>query len=410
MKGPAVISRLLILLSIIALSVNGDVMMDDDAGDDADDHELTKNDTIEMISLNVSQYCFVDDNTIRINTTVLLNITDSSADVLLATLATDNTVIFTAPTNGSRCTDNDGHDKQLSITLYAIQMIIYSVTILAAIGNITLHLVVKDLHTVSGILVIILCVNVIIITVISMGTLTNTFVNNITVICVILVNLIFALLLVYQATKLTILCQFVYLMYHSYKLRYKQEENIKKRIFKYVIFIVGSSSVGYLLPVAIDLVVNGRIYSGMERYCLIDVEYTFLHVMLVYGEFAVFIVLQYITFAIGLTLYFLVANNCCMMKSTNFRVTMALIATVGINIVLLISLRKARIPFTILIPAVTIGTLAEQVILLVLFLSSNKVLLACRSACAKEMFMKKTARQSMMTVMTEQHSNMAEQV
>ena len=402
MKDP-VVSRLLILLSI-GLFVNGDVMMNDD-----DDHELTRNDTIEMISLNVSQYCFVDDNTIRINTTVLLNITDSSADVLLATLATDNTVIFTAPTNGSRCTD-DSHDNKLSTTLYAIQMIIYSVTVLVAIGNITLHLVVKDLHTVSGILIILLCCSVIIITIISMGTLTNTFVNNITVVCIILFNSILAMLYIYQATKLTILFQFAYLMYHSYKLKYKQEENIKKRVFKYIIFIVGLSSVGYLLPVVIDLIVNGSLYSEMERYCFIDDDLTFLHVMLVYGEFTVFIVLQYVTFAIGLTLYFLVSNNCCMMKSTNFRVTMALVATVGINIALLISLRKARIPFDILIPAVTIGTLAEQVILLVLFLSSNKVLVACRSACAKDMLMKKAAPQSMMTDMTEQQSNMAEQV
>ena len=395
------ISRSLILLSVLfpALLVNGDVMMTDD--------ELMNNNTVEIISLNVSQYCFVDDNTIRINlnTTSLLNIIDTNEDVIMATLATDNTVIFTAPTNGSRCTDN----KELSATLYAIQMIIYSITLLAAIGNITLHLVVKDLHTVSGILIMILCISVIIVTFIAMGSLTNTFVNEITVICVALINSMFMVLFVYQATKLAILYQFVHLMYHSYKLKCKQEENIKKRVFKYIIFIVGSSIICYLLAVVIDTAINGRIYSGMERYCLIESEYTFIHVMLVYAEFSVFIVLQYVTFAIGLTLYFLATKNCCAMKSTNFRVTMALVATVGINVALLISLKKARIPFSILIPAVTTGTLAEQVILLALFLSSNKVLLACRNASAKDMQMKKATPQSM-TSMTEQESNMSEQV
>ena len=395
----------LLVLSVLfsALLVNGDVIM---SGHD----EMMGNDTVEIISLNISQYCFVDDNTIRIslNTTALLNIIDTREDVIMATPVANNTVIFTAPTNGSRCTD-DSHGNELSLTLYAIQMVIYSITVLAGIGNITLHLVVKDLHTVSGILITLLCIIVIIITFIAMGSLTNTFINDRTVICVVLMNSIFVMLFVYQATKLTILYQFVCLMYRSYKLKPKKEENIKKRVVKYIIFIVGSSSVCYLSSLGIDVAVNGRIYSGMERYCLIDSEQTFLHVMFLYIEFGVFIVLQYVTFAIGLTLYFLVTKNCCTMKSTNFRVTLAMVATVGINIVLLLTLKKASIPFSILILAVTGGTLAEQVILLALFLSSNKVLLACKSACAKDTQMKKAIPQSM-TNMIEQQSNMAEQV
>ena len=47
------------------------------------------NNTVKMISLNTSQYCYVDNDTIRIdlNTTTLLSIIDSSEGVLLATAA-----------------------------------------------------------------------------------------------------------------------------------------------------------------------------------------------------------------------------------------------------------------------------------------------------------------------------------
>ena len=346
--------------------------------------ELMNNDTVEMILLSTSQYCFVDDNTIRVdlNTTTLLSIVDSSEDVIMAKAVGNDSVIFTAPLNGSRCMD-DNENGQLSTTLYIIQMIIYSITILFSIGNITLHLVIKDLLTISGILVIILCISVIIATFIAMGSLTNIYVNNITVLCGILINLLHEMSFVYQATKLSVLYQFVYLMYQSYKLKRNLEENIKKSVLKYILFIIGSSTVCLLLALVIDVGANANIYSDMESYCRVEFDYTVLYLMVVYGEFIVFIILQCITFAVGLILYFLVTKKCCAMKSTNLRVTMALVATVGINIFLLIILTIAGVPQSILVVIVTSGTLIEQVILLALFLSSKKVLVACKTVCVK---------------------------
>ena len=104
----------------------------------------------------------------------------------------------------------------------------------------------------------------------------------------------------------------------------------------------------------------------------------------VFIEYAVFIILQYIIFAVGLTLYFLASKNCRAMKSTNFRVTMVLVATVGIHVVLLIILIITEVPYTILIPVVTSGNLAEQIILLIVFLSSKKVFLVCKIAWLKD--------------------------
>ena len=340
--------------------------------------DLISNETVEVILLNTLQFCFVDDNTIRVdlNTTATqLRIIDSSEDEIMAKAVGNDSVIFTAPLNGSRCMD-DNEDDQLSTTLYIIYMMIYSITILVAIANITLHLIVKDLRTISGMLVIILCSSMIIVISIAIGVFTNIYAKNFTVVCAILINCLYELVFVYQATKLSILYQFAYVMYQSYKLKSKKEENIKRGVLKYTTFIIGSSIVCSLLALVIDIEINGKIYSNKERYCFIGYEYDFLYMTVVYGELLVFIILQCITFAVGLTLYFLASKKCCAIKSINFRVTMVLVATVGINIILLIILTVAEAPNNILIPIVTSGTLAEQLILLALCLSSKKVL-AC---------------------------------
>ena len=218
--------------------------------------DLISNETVEMISLNKSQYCFEDDNTIRVdlNITILLSIIDSSEDVIMAKAVDNNSVIFTAPLNGSRCTDdNEDGLLQLSTTLYIIQMIIFSLTIIVAIANITLHFIVKDLRTLSGVLVIILCIAKIGSTLIAMGSLTNAYVDTIIVACAILINCLYELSFVNQATKLSILYQFTNAMYHSYKLKPNQEENIKKSALKYIMFIIGSSIICSLLALAIDI-------------------------------------------------------------------------------------------------------------------------------------------------------------
>ena len=376
MKDFTIIPRLLILLSVLFNAMSMDTM---ESGE-----ELMNNETVELMLLNTSQYCFVDENAIRVdlNATTLLSIIDSNEDVIMAKAVGNDSVIFIAPLNGSRCMD-DNEDGQLSTTLYIIQMIIYSITILVAIANITLHLVVKDLRTISGLLIIILCISLTGTITMAMGHLTVIYANNISVVCAILYNLLHALAIVNQATKLSILYQFTYVMYHSYKLKHKPEENIKKSVLKYIIFIIGSSIACFMLALAIDIGVNGRIYSDMERYCLIEYDYTFLYVTVVYVEYATFIILQYIIFAVGLALYFLVSKNCCAMKSTNFRVTMVLAATIGLHIILLIILIIAEVPFSILIPVVTSSSLVEQLILLIVFLSSKKVLLVCKTTWLK---------------------------
>lgn len=393
-----ILRSLIVLLSVSLAPVNGDFLVSD--------HGLMANDTAaEIIPLDASQYCFVDESTIRINLNItrVLNIINSSEDdMIMAVAVGDSTAIFIAPINGSRCSDNGSHDNKLSTTVYVIQMIIYSITLLVTIGNIGLHLLIKDLRTTSGKLIMLLSISVIIITFVAMSSLTNAYVNEVTVICVVLINIMFALLFVYQATKLIILYHFVHLMYQSYRLISEKEGNNRSKLFKYILFIVGSSTICYILPVVTDVAINGTVYGAGERYCL-NSEYTFTHMMLVYGELAIFVILEYMTFAVGLTLYFLVSKNCCAMKSMNFRVTMVLTATVGISVVLLLSLNKARVPVNILIPAVTSSILTEQIILLTLFMLSNKALSTCKSATG-------STRNTHTMRKTSQSANMVEQV
>ena len=356
------------------------------------------NNTVKMISLNTSQYCYVDDDTIRIdlNTTTLLSIIDSSEGVLLAMAVGNDTIIFIALLNGSRCMDCIDEDgRQLSTTVYIIQLIIFSITILVAIANTILHLVVKDLRTVSGMLVLLLCINVASFTLIAIGIDTNAYIDNVSVVSVVLINSSYELLFIYQATKLSILYHFAYLMYQSFKLKMIHEESVKKTALKYVIFIVGLSISCFLLALVIDIGVNGKVYGDKERFCRIRYEYTFLYVTVINGMIGIFIILHCIIFAVGLILYFLVSKKCCATKSTNFRVTMALVATVGINLVLLIILTIAvQVPESILIPAVSSGTLAEQLILLALLVSSSKVRLAFKTPGTKDSLQKRVTESS----------------
>ena len=378
--------RLLLLISLsvsFAVLVSGDFLKND--------YELMDNDTtVEMVSLDISQYCFVDENTIRINlnTTRLLNIINSSEDVIMATAVVNNNddaVIFIAPSNASSCTDNNNEDDKLymSTTLYVIQMIIHSTISLVAISNITLHLLIKDLHTITGILLMLLCTSVIIVYIVAMGNLTNAYTNRIVVLEIILENIIFFMLIVYQAIKLIILYHFAYLMYQSYKLISEKDENVKSKLFKYIMFIIGSSTICYLLPLLIDFAVNGRIYH--------DTETSPTYRLMLYIEFGIIVALEYLIFSIGLTMYFLVNKSCCEIKSTNLRVTMLLITTVGIATTL-IAFLKHRVPEEILIPAVTGSTLIDQIILLTMFLSSAKVIGRTASVCTNQMCAKKTTQ------------------
>ena len=336
-------------------------------------------DSVEIISLNESQYCFVNQNTIRVSdnfTSELQDIVNKTEHVIMST-TNNSTVIFIAPSNGSRCHSEEGNDT-VSLTAFIILMGIYSVTILVAIGNIILHLMIKDLQTLSGMLVMIMCSIVVLFTVFLIGVLNNNFFtggNEKPWVCVTLVSIVFYLILAYQAAKIVILFHFAHLMYKTYKMTENDPVNKVRLMVKYVVFVLVLTTSCFLLAILINFAISGDIYSKEGSFCFssdYNVE-SVLFPVIIFGEFAVLVVLEVVLLSTGLSLYFLVNKSCCELSTTKVQVVTALAATVGINITLVVVLYMAEVSYEVFNVSATNGTLMEQVILFIVFLSSKKV-------------------------------------
>ena len=107
-------------------------------------------------------------------------------------------------------------------------MIIFSAGIIAAIANIGIHLVFKELRTVSGILIIILCSTMSIgLAMHAIRTATVFYYQIITQVevCAVFIYFLVVDLITYEAIKTTILAHFVYTMYRSHKALGVQEND-----------------------------------------------------------------------------------------------------------------------------------------------------------------------------------------
>ena len=143
-------------------------------------------------------------------------------------------------------------------------MVIYSCTLLVAVGNIILHLMIKDLQTLPGVLVMMMCGSVILLTVFLIGTLVDYFVagaNEKPWICITLVSSVFYLLFVYQATKIVILFHFTHLMYKTSKMTESDPVNKIRLMAKYVTFVLVFPMLCFFLAMLIDFVISGNIYT-----------------------------------------------------------------------------------------------------------------------------------------------------
>ena len=192
----------LIVLAFLSMFVSGEVNVN---GDD-----------VEIISLKESQYCFVNQNAIRVSdnfTSELQNIINKTEHGIIITTI-NSTVIFIAPSNGSRCHSSDEDGNVISEGLFIILMVMFFITILEAIANITLHLVFKELRTMVGVLVMAMCSVIIVATIVPIISVIYSFINdgheNPTA-CVVLVSMFIYLILVKLALKLIIQFQFAYL-------------------------------------------------------------------------------------------------------------------------------------------------------------------------------------------------------
>ena len=343
---------------------------------------MIDDESIEVVYLNKSQYCFVDVNTIKVDSNKTIgNIINVTEEVIIA--ARDNdTIIMIAPVNGTWCIENKNEDDYFTIKLYIVQVIILVCIVIAAISNVILHLLYKDLRTVLGVLVMILCTSVTLAAVILIGKTTYRIIhgaNESIVLCVIFLYSLMLLLFIYQATKLTILYHFVSLMYQNYKMRLAQaDDDAKHCLVKYIPFILVSSILCSLSVAMTDYIINREIFNAKGRYCILQTaEFSGIYDTIFHGEMAVFTLLEIILFITGFLFYFLVSRTCFQKKSTNVKVTIALLTIVGINIIINVILGILECSMNIILPAVTSGTLLEQILLLALFSSSSKVHTNC---------------------------------
>ena len=147
-------------------------------------------------------------------------------------------------------------------------------------------------------------------------------------------------------------------------------------MIKFVIFALTLPMLCFLSAIIIDLIFTGKIYSNRDSLCIgrqFDLDDVSVVRVVTIAELALFVIIQLLEFLIRLTLYVLVNKSCCKTISTNFRIVVALAATVGVSFILLTILRGTEVSTNDSLPAISGGALIEQLFLFLLFVSSSKV-------------------------------------
>ena len=330
-------------------------------------------------------YCFVNECMIKITESDALFIVINNTGGWIT--ATNMTNLFTTFVNGStnNCSaDTGANSYQHDIVLYIIQVTVASVGVILGISNVSLHLIFKEMLTASGILIIILCISI------SIGFITSILRNTIvyylqvsipTAICTVLFDYSTMITIsIYEATKTMVLAHFVYSMYRSYKLL-GAPENGRSLLCKYITFISVASFLYVATVITYDVM---AIRNGFDGECVVifntsDSEDTIGFHAIYFVILLIYIFAQITLAVAGLILYFVTTKKCCATStSKDFRVSISLAAMVGLSIILFCILLFTHSPAAITYLITSTATVLEQLILFVLFLSSNKVI-CCKS-------------------------------
>ena len=373
------IMRILYAIFIIVMVFPGSLC--EECGSSVDEYYYNNSAMIPLES-----YCFVNECTIRIEeSTVLLKVINNIGGWIIATNTTNLfTVLINDSINNCPSGTDDGTDLyQLDTELFVIRNTIYSVSIIAAIANIGMHLIFKELRTVSGILIIILCISLLINLV--RGAIRTMLyyyqVNTPTEICAIAFDYLGIFCInIYQASRTAVLAHFAYTMWRTYKLL--SQENERSMLYKYIIFIVGASIVSSAIVITVDSVVSRNVFDAKDGQCIYffdtpnreGVQLSMSNVIY-FVILLTWLLMHIILIIIGLVLYFLATKQCCAAStSRNLRISTILMAIVDLNtiifIVNLVLNMSALTGNSIQVAAVGV----EQVALFILFGSSNKVM------------------------------------
>ena len=389
----AFILRIAYIICIIVMVSPGSLC--EECGTSMDDDKLSYYNDSVIIPLE--SYCFVNECTIRIEESiVLLNVINNTGDWVIATNATSLFMIFVNDSINNDCASNTTIDSiyaiynttaslyELNTGFYAIRMIMYCIAIIAVVTNVSMHLIFRELCTVSGILVIVLCISIgiaLLSGAIRIAGYYHQFHIPTEVCAIFTIYLAVVSINIYGTSKTAILVHFVHTMYRGYKLL-SGELNKRSLLCKYITFVFGASTVSSGIIITLDAIVYRIAFDAENGQC----NYIFntsddkeIHLSSLNTIFFVilpiWLLMQVALATVGLVLYFLTTKQCCAAStSRDIRVSFILIAVVDLNTIIFVVLLFTHISALISSAIMQAIVAVEQVALFMLFASSSKVI------------------------------------
>ena len=337
------------------------------------------NKNTSWIPLNET-YCLLNNCTIRIEeSNILLNIVNNTEELIIAANGTN---LFTLSADNDTVTSCSVPEDP-GIGFFIFITTVGFVIIISSSGNIVLHLVVKELRTIAGIIVIEICVTVIISGICQMLTALLQHVYRVNedteAVCAVAKYAITASTLFYTITKATYLLHFAYLMYRTFRpLPDSRLHENKKLLCIYGIFDVIAGTTATVLVIVTDLLYEKTAFNTYNGYCTasfrdLDDSVSNRVLLVIYSLFTV---LQVIFFILALTFYCLATKQLQayrMARPSGIRVSVTLISAIALGALLLVVLLLAGVRGESSIMSAGITVLVEQTVLLIVFLTSKKV-------------------------------------
>ena len=371
--------------------------MHNDCNTSMDHNSIYHNNDLTHRSVNITviaeSFCLLNTCTVMIEELNLtLSVISSTGFRITATNSTNLFVIITNESDIKNCSSNttgSGSLQQPNVWPLFSQIASFCVVIIFAVANITIHFIYKELRTVSGILIMILCAIISIISCVNIIDITLTFYHQISIQTEVRATIFCYFQLfninIYEATKTGLLAHFAYVMYKSYRLLETQEN--KSLLWKYTLFIFVAPAVISIIIIAVDVTVSRNAFETIAgRPCFVFLDISALgeiplSSIIYYVILFVWLIVQLSLLTIALVFYFLTTKQCCTTSTfKDIRVSVVLLASVDFNLfpILLFSfIRVSEDNGPIILITLLIITVIKQSTLFILFTSSSKVTCHC---------------------------------
>ena len=285
------------------------------------------------------------------------------------------TNLFTVPATAS---DSYCSLEEPKVTFFIFFIVVTFIIVSSSSLNIVLHLAIKELRTVLGMIIVGICGTAIIVFLCVTSTAVFQYlyrVNGNPAICAVFKYIITYFIIIYTMLKVTYLFHFAYLMYKTYTLRPFEESKTLLYFYGVVIAIAGTTC--SVLVIVIDLLHERTVFTMHNGYCADFFRDPGISDKVLIALLVVMTVTEITFFIIAITLYYLTTKRFCtcgsMTGPSNFRVSITLISAIALEGILLVILLLAGVAGESSVIASSIPVCVEQVILLIVFLTSMKI-------------------------------------